>query len=151
MKRIMAFIAAVLVAYVLGTLAYSQLNLANLVELGMPVNANIRMATAWHDMTSMYDLYLPLVSIALLLGFAIVGLVLRWLPQMKTLGYITGGFIAIYAMDFLLGAVLTGGTHPLVVTRTTVGLVTLCLSGAVAGLVFALMVNKTSDATTDWS
>ena len=90
----------------------------------------------------MYDLYLPLVGVALLLGFSVAGLVLRWMPQIQTLGYLLGGFCAIYMMDLLLGAVLTGGTHPLVVTRTTVGLISQCLAGGVAGVVFSLLLNR---------
>ncbi|MFT7651377.1 MAG: hypothetical protein ACI9ON_003075 [Limisphaerales bacterium] len=149
MKRVFAFVLAVAAAYVFGTLTYSQLNLANLVEMGVEVDFQARLTTSLHDLTSMYDLYLPLIAVALLLGLLIAGLVLRWVPQIRTLGYVVGGFAAIFAMDFLLGAVLTGGTHPLVVTRTTVGLITQCMAGAIGGLVFAHFTQPSSDSVLD--
>ena len=145
MKKVIAFIAAVVAAYLFGVLTYGQLNLASLVELGVEVDFAARLDTAIHDLTHMYDLYLPLITVALLLGFLVTGLVLRWVPQIRTLGFILGGFCAIWMMDFLLGAVLTGGTHPIPVTRYTAGFLTQCLAGALAGYVYATMTTpKTS-------
>lgn len=150
MKRIPAFIAAfvaaLLITYLFGTLTYSQLIMGNLVEMGMPVDAGVRAAAFWHDFTHMYDLYLPLVAVALLLGFIVAGIVLRWVPQIRVLGYLLAGFMAIFVMDYLLGAVLTGGTHPLVVTRTTVGLLSQCLAGALGGLTFAILMRRRAAA-----
>lgn len=146
MKTAFAFVLAVIVAYGFGTLTYSQLNLANLVEMGVEVDFQARLTTTIHDLTSMYHLYLPLVAISLLLGLLVAGLVLKWVPQLRTLGYVIGGFAAIFVMDFLLGALLTGGTHPLVVTRTTVGLITQCMAGALGGWVFAHFTQPSSDS-----
>ena len=129
---------AVIATYLVGTLTYGQLNLAPLVEMGMPVDAGVRWQTAVHDVTSMYDLYLPLVTIALLLGFLGAGPVLRFVPQLRTLGYVSGGFVAILVLDFALSAAFT--THPLAVTRTFVGLMSQCLAGAVGGYVFVRLV-----------
>lgn len=144
MRLVFAFAAALFAAYLFGTLTYSQLILANLVEMGMPVDAGVRVETFWHDFTSMYDLYLPLIAVALLLGFLIAALILRWVPQIRVLGYVAAGFCAIWVMDTLLGAVLTGGTHPLVVTRTTVGLLSQCLAGGIAGWCFAFFSRRAS-------
>ena len=139
MRLIFGFLIAVVAAYVFGTLTYSQLILGNLVEMGMPVDGGVRVETFWHDFTHMYDLYLPLIAVALLLGFLVAAVILRWVPQIRALGYVSAGFCAIWAMDVILGAVLTGGTHPLVVTRTTVGLVSQCLAGGIAGWCFAFL------------
>ena len=79
------------------------------------------------------------ISVALLLGFLVAALILRWVPQLRTLGYVSAGFVGIFTVDFLLGAVLTGGTHPLAVTRTTIGLLSQCLAGALGGYVYALV------------
>ncbi|MEQ8689695.1 MAG: hypothetical protein RIC89_02510, partial [Pseudomonadales bacterium] len=50
MKRIPAFIAAfvaaLLITYLFGTLTYSQLIMGNLVEMGMPVDAGVRAAAS---------------------------------------------------------------------------------------------------------
>ena len=140
--RIGAFILALAVAYLIGTATYGQLNLANHVEMGMPVDAAVRWATFWHDFTHMYDLYLILLAIALLIGFSVATLILKWVPQLRTLGYVSSGFVAVFVLDYLLGAVLTSGTHPLGVTRTTVGLLSQCLAGAVAGWVMVQALDK---------
>lgn len=137
MRKVVAFLLATGVTYVSAALAYSQLNLANLVELGMPVTASVRAHVAWHDVLGMAGLYLPIIVVALILGFAVAWLILRWVPQLHTIGYVAAGFVAIFVVDFLLGALLTGGTHPLAVTRTTIGLLSQCLAGALGGFVFA--------------
>ncbi len=138
-RVVLGFIAAVAVTYVVAALAYSQLNLANLVELGMPVTGEVRWQAALHDLGGMALLYLPIIAVALLLGFLVAALILRWVPQLRTLGYVSAGFAGIFMVDFLLGAVLTGGTHPLAVTRTTIGLLSQCLAGALGGYVYVLV------------
>ena len=132
-----AFLASVIVTYLLAVLAYTQLNLANLVEMGVSVSSSIRVDAAIHDLLSMSELYLPIISVALLLGFLFVRLALIWLSQLRTLGYILGGFTGICAIDFMLGMLV--GTHPLAVTRTTVGLLSQALAGAIGGYVFSFV------------
>tara|TARA_B100001123_G_C14568469_1_gene733251 strand:- start:76 stop:513 length:438 start_codon:yes stop_codon:yes gene_type:complete len=136
MRIIVAFIAAVLVTYIIAVLGYTQLNLANLVEMGVGVSPSVRLEAALHDLVGMTGLYLPIISIALLLGFGFTRLVLIWLSELRTLGYIIGGFVAIFVVDQALGQLM--GTHPLAVTRTTAGLLSQCLAGALGGYVFSL-------------
>ena len=131
-----AFIAAVVVAYVLAVVAYSQLNLASLVEMGIAVDAGVRMQTAWHDLLGMGSLYLPIIAVALLIAFLVARLILRWVPQLRALGYVLAGFVAIFTVDYALGNLVASGTHPLHVTITTVGLLSQCLAGALGGYVF---------------
>ncbi|XOV81487.1 MAG: hypothetical protein ACFHXK_11440 [bacterium] len=142
MKLVLAFVLAVITAYVLAVLAYTQLNLANIVEMGLPVSMTDRIGAAGHDLMGMATLYLPIIAVALLLAFGFTAIVLRWVPQLRTLGYILAGFVGIFAVDFALGALLTGGTHPLAVTRTTIGLLSQCVAGAIGGYVFAVMLRQ---------
>ena len=76
----------------------------------------------------------------MLLGFGFARLALIWLSGLSTLGYITGGFVALYVVDFALGQLM--GTHPLAVTRTTVGLLSQCLAGGLGGYTFAAILPK---------
>ncbi|MEM7002656.1 MAG: hypothetical protein AAF529_17845 [Pseudomonadota bacterium] len=147
-RRAGAFVAAVVAAYLVGTIGYSQMNLAWQVEMGMPVDAAVRWQTAVHDVSSMLDLYLGLIAVTLLLAFLVTALVLRWVPQLRTLGYVVGGFAGIFVLDFLLGALLTGGTHPLAVTRTTMGLISQCLAGAIGGSVYVRIAPRPASAGT---
>ncbi len=140
MKVVIAFVVAVIVAYVLAVLMYTQLNLANVVEMGLEVTLADRAAAAVHDLAGMLPLYVPIIAVAFLIAFGITRLVLMWVPQLRTLGYVLAGFVAIYTVDFALGALLTSGTHPLAVTRTTVGLLSQCVAGAIGGYVFVRLL-----------
>ncbi|MEM7101097.1 MAG: hypothetical protein AAF541_22745 [Pseudomonadota bacterium] len=135
MKVVLGFVAAVVVAYLFAVLFYSQINLANLVEFGIEVDMGLRIQTLLHDLAGMTAIYLPVLVVAFLIGFLIAKLILRWVPQLRTLGYITAGFVAIFAIDALLGLVF--GMHPLAVTRSMVGLLSQCVAGAIGGYVFA--------------
>ena len=140
MKGVIAFVVAVIVAYVLAVLMYTQINLGNVVEMGLEVTAGDRFAAALHDLVGMLGLYLPIIGVALLIAFGVARVILIWVPQLRTLGYVLAGFVAIYTVDFALGALLTSGTHPLAVTRTTVGLLSQCVAGAIGGYVFVRML-----------
>ena len=136
-----AFVAGVLVTYVTAVMFYTQINLGNLVEMGLTVDFSTRVQAAWHDLLGMTTLYLPIITVALLLGFAIARGVLTWVPQLRTLGYISAGFVAIFAIDFALG--LAFQTHPIAVTRTPVGLISQCVAGAIGGYVFSRFSSAT--------
>jgi hypothetical protein len=138
-KRMFAFIAALVTTYVVAVLFYTQLNLGNLVELGLVVTGADRFSAALHDLGAMAPLYLPLLAIDLLLGFLGAAFVLRWVPQIRTLGYLIGGFAAVFVMDSLMSSATT--LHMLPVTRTTIGLMSQCLAGAAGGWVFATLTS----------
>ena len=144
-KSIGPFIAAVITAYVLAALMYSQINLSNLVEMGVDVTASTRFTTAIHDVIGMTALYLPIITVALLIGFVVARLIINWVPQLRTIGYILAGFVGIYAVDTALELAFL--THPITVTRTTIGLLSQCVAGAVGGYVFALMTAPKDDVS----
>ncbi len=146
LKNVLAFLAAVVVAYVVAVVFYTQLNLANLVEMGLAVSVGDRVGAGLHDLVGMAPLYLPIIAVAFLLGFSVAALIIRFVPQLRSLGYVLAGFVAIYAVDFALGNLVASGTHPLAVTRTTVGLLSQCFAGAVGGYVFVRLLGK-SDAS----
>jgi hypothetical protein len=141
----LAFVVAVATAYLFAVLMYTQLNLGNLVELGLDVTMDVRIDAALHDLAGMAPTYAPLIAVALLLSFAVTGLVLRWVPQIRTLGYLVGGFVAIFVMEALMTNVIS--FHILPVTRTTVGLLSQCLAGAFGGYVFVLLAGHPTRST----
>lgn len=146
MRVVLAFVAAVVTTYILAVVSYGQLNLANLVEMGLSVDAATRFYTASNDLFGMMQIYLPVISVALLLGFLIARLIIKWVPQLRTLAYVSAGFAGIFAAEAVLTTVIGSGIHPLAVTRTTVGLLSQCVAGAIGGLVFVSMLpTKTGD------
>ena len=145
LKRIMAFIAALLGGYTAAVLAYSQLNLSNLTDMGVNVGLGDRFATFGHDLLSMTSVYLPAMFVALLLAFLFATLVLRWVPQLRTLGYVLAGTVGMLAL--ILFFKVSMGTNPIAVTRTVVGFASQCLAGAVAGLIYVRLNVKSSPDT----
>lgn len=134
LKRILAFMVAVLGGYVFAVLAYSQLNLSNLTDMGVAVGFSDRFGTFAHDVLSMTSMYLPIMTVALLVAFLLAALVLRWVPHLRVLGYVLAGTVGMLAVILFFKVAM--GTHPIAVTRTLVGLVSQGLAGAVAGLVY---------------
>ena len=134
LKRILAFMVAVLGGYVFAVLAYSQLNLSNLTDMGVAVGFSDRFGTFAHDVLSMTSMYLPIMTVALLVAFLLAALVLRWVPHLRVLGYVLAGTVGMLAVILFFKVAM--GTNPIAVTRTLVGLVSQGLAGAVAGLVY---------------
>ncbi len=145
LKGVIAFVVAVIVAYILAVLMYTQLNLSNVIEMGLAVTFADRLSAAIHDLGGMAALYLPIISVAYLLAFTVAWLVLKWVPQLRMVGYILAGFVGIYTVDFALSTLLGSGTHPLPVTRTTVGLLSQCVAGAIGGYVFVRMLGQPAE------
>ena len=134
LKRILAFVAASLGGYTTAVLAYSQLNLSNLTDLGVAVGLGDRFTTFAHDLLSMTSVYLPIMSVALLVAFLFATLVLRWVPQLRAIAYILAGAVGMLALILFFKVLM--GTNPIAVTRTVVGIVSQCLAGAVAGIIY---------------
>ena len=134
LKRILAFVAASLGGYTTAVLAYSQLNLSNLTDLGVAVGLGDRFTTFAYDLLSMTSVYLPIMSVALLVAFLFATLVLRWVPQLRAIAYILAGAVGMLAL--ILFFKFSMGTNPIAVTRTVVGIVSQCLAGAVAGIIY---------------
>jgi hypothetical protein len=142
--RIYGFLAAVVATYIVAVIGYSQINLLNLVDMGIAVDFAMRVQTLQHDLVGMLDLFLPIVIVALLLAFLTGALIIRRVPHLRTVGYVLAGTMAIYAVIVSLGLMM--GTNPIAVTRSAGGLLSQVAAGAVGGLVFALVTAKGSAA-----
>ena len=140
--RIYGFLAAVVVTYTVAVIGYSQINLLNLVDMGIAIDLAMRVQTLQHDLVGMLELFLPIVFVALLLAFLIGALIIRRVPHLRTIGYVLAGTMGIYAV--IVGLGLITGTNPIAVTRSAAGLLSQVAAGAVGGLVFALVTAKGS-------
>ena len=144
MRRIWAFLVAVIVTYLLIAITYTQLNLANLVEMGVALSFEQRLSAAGHDLVSMAPLFTIVIVLAFLIGFPLAGLAARFVPQLRRLAYIVAGFVSLFAVD--LAMQVPFGTHMVPTTRTLVGLLVFCVAGAVGAYVFvSLTPERASD------
>ena len=76
-KTTYSFVGAVLAAYILGAIFVSQGNIASVIALGFEVSSGQRIDAALHDILHMTDIYLPLVTVSLLLGLPVAFAVIR--------------------------------------------------------------------------
>jgi hypothetical protein len=76
-RTLTAYLAAVLVTYVVAAFAATQSVMNALQGLGAPVTAGVRLDAAWHDLLGMASSYLPIIAIALLIAFPVAALICR--------------------------------------------------------------------------
>ena len=82
-KTTYSFVGAVLAAYILGAIFVSQGNIASVIALGFEVSGGQRIDAALHDILHMTDIYLPLVTVSLLLGLPVAFAVIRKKPHLR--------------------------------------------------------------------
>ena len=133
-RSILAFLVAVLVAYVIGTVLASQHVLGALTEMGMNIGFSVWLHVTLHDLGGMFATYAPLILVAFLLAVPVVYLICRSRPGWWKIGYISGFFAALVVMHLIMPVALD--VNPVAATRTFAGLVQQGLAGAVAGYLF---------------
>ena len=139
--RLISFLLAGLVAYVIAVLFYTQINLSNLTDLGIDISFSDRLGAASHDLLSMTGMYLPIMLVALLVAFSLAAIVIRFLPNLRILGFVVAGTVGVLALVlFFFSSFL--GTNPIAVTRSSLGLLSQCGAGGMGGLVYALVSQR---------
>ena len=134
MRIISSYLLAVLVTYVLGAAFVSQGNIAAVTSMGFEISMAQRFEAMMHDVTSMYDIYLILIAIALLIALPVAEFIIRRFPELRMVGYLSAGFVAMVAIHVILKAVL--GLSGIAPTRELAGLLAQGIAGALGGFVF---------------
>ena len=138
LRNIGGYLGAVATAYVLASIASTQSVLANLTAMGVTVNLQTRFATIGHDLLGLTSIYLPIIALAFIIAWPVTGLIVKFLPRARTIGYVLAGFTAIIAAHLILKQLveITG----IAAARTTFGLIVQGLAGAAGGLMFVRLV-----------
>lgn len=134
MRRLPAFVLAVLVATLWGSIAQTQVNLAALAELGAAIPASVRRDTTLQDLVGFAPLYVAVVVPGLLVAFPIAARLGR--RGGRRAWFTLAGFAALVAAIRLVD-VLVPPPVLIAATRTNTGLVLLACGGALAGFVYA--------------
>jgi hypothetical protein len=134
MRIISSYLLAVLVTYILGAAFVSQGNIAAVTSMGFEISMAKRFEAMMHDITSMYDIYLILIAIALLIALPVAEFIIRRFPELRMVGYLSAGFVAMVAIHVILKAVL--GLSGIAPTRELFGLLAQGIAGALGGFVF---------------
>lgn len=139
LRLILAFLAAVMVTAALSAIAQTQFNLAALQELGLPMPLAVRLRTTVADLAGFSPLYAGVTAVALGTAFPVAALLARLLPRARAFLFAlaggTGIFTALAIMNQLLGLTVIAAA------RSSLGLASLILAGALGGLVFARLLS----------
>lgn len=133
-RSIGAFLAAVLVTYLIGAALATQHVLGALTIMGMNIDFGIWAHTTLHDLIGMFGIYVPLIGVAFLVALPVIVLICRTQPGWRRFGYTVGFFAAIIVMHLLMPMILN--VNPVAATRGLGGLLQQGLAGAVGGYVF---------------
>lgn len=131
LRVLKAFFPAVLLAYVLASILFTQTILAAVQGMGLEVSAGVRLATTVDDLIGLSSSYLLLILVAFILGLPVAAGLTRLLPAHRALLFTLAGFVAIVALHMLMKAVL--GLSGIAATRTLPGLLAQGFAGAVGG------------------
>lgn len=144
LRRIVAYFAATATTAVLGCIASTHFVLRGLTELGVSIDFGDRLYAFGHDVLGMGPMLGVLVAVCFLIAYPVAALVVRFLPSLRTAGYMAAGavaiFVALYAMETALATV------PIAGARTPLGLAAQGVAGAAGGLVFALLSRSRQQA-----
>ncbi|MFT6288668.1 MAG: hypothetical protein ACJA09_003432 [Alcanivorax sp.] len=132
-----AFFPAVVLAYVLASILFTQTILCAVQRMGLEVSAGIRLATTVEDLIGMSSSYLLLILVAFILGLPVAAGLTRLLPTHRALLFTLAGFVAIVAIHMVMKAVL--GISGIAATRTLTGLLAQGVAGAVGGYCYHLL------------
>lgn len=143
LRRLGAFVAALVVMVLLGSIAHSLFvqdawSSAVAAAEGAPGELSMDHRLQWiaHDLVGLEPLYGALTAVALLGAFLAAGLFARF-TGLRPIVFTVAGAVAIFVLFWALKANL--GTVGVFGARGSFGLAAQMLAGAIAGLSFALL------------
>lgn len=140
-RRLAAFVLALLVAVVVGSIAQTQFNLGDLQRLGLDIPWDVRAQTTWRDLYGFGPLYGVIIGVGLLPAFVVAGALARGREARRLPWYLLGGGIGVWAA--LVSANHLAGIVVLVfATRHAGGLACLVAGGVLAGWTYVVVTRR---------
>jgi hypothetical protein len=144
-RRLAAYVSAVLITTILGSIAHSLfIQQAWIQAAGADAQIPTGERISWitHDLVGLQPLYGGLVAAALLVAFLASGLLARY-TGLRTIVFAVAGAIAMFTMFTIMRMEL--GTVGVFGARGTMGLAAQMAAGLIAGLVFAVITTPSED------
>ena len=138
-----SFVVAILVAGVVGSLFSTQFVLAGLTGLGVDVSIGTRLSMSVTDLRILETLA-PAVAAALLPAFVVAAICVRLVGGSRTIWFSVAGASAIVVELLIIASVL--GLMPIAGARSTAGLLSQGLAGALAGFAYARLTAEVGEA-----
>ena len=138
MRWLLAWLAAVVMATLLGSIIQTQFNLARIAALDAPVPLGLRLQTTLLDLVHFAPLWAVIVALGMLIALVVaLPLARRW-PHWRTGLFTLAGFLAVATALMVMNAMLP--VTAVGAARTLTGLVAMSLAGALGGWVHVKML-----------
>lgn len=137
-SKITALLFSVIGTYIAAVILVSQLNIAQVIDLGFPVSIGQRFAAAGRDLVGMSSTYLVLITIGLLIAFLFTSLLLMRFINKPAILFPLAGFVGLISIHLILNYVF--GVAGIAPTRTIIGLCSQGLAGILGGYIYYRMV-----------
>lgn len=138
LRTIVAYIAAVAIAYCIGSVFYTARLLAESAGVGIQYTQAQQIDTYLTNFVGLRA-YGAMMAIALALGFIVAFGAKRLLKPLAPVAYPIAGAAAVFAMLALIETQLGGGAGVIGGARTPLGVALQCGAGLVGGLIFAAL------------
>lgn len=142
-RTLLAFVAAVVVAFVAAAWFYTQQVIAKQAAIGAEYTHAQKMLAVHENLLGLAPAYGPIVAIALAVGFLVAWGVKKVVRPLAPVAYPVAGFAAIVTTIWLIeNVVLGGGVGVIGGARDAGGMALQGAAGALGGLVFALVLGR---------
>lgn len=139
LRTIIAFFASAVVTFVLAAAFYTQQVLAKQAEIGAVYSRRQQFETLIDNMAGLAPSYGLILTIALLIGFAVAAGVKRIVKPLAPIAYPTAGAAAVFTAIWLIeNVVIGGGVGVIGGARDALGIALQCVAGFAGGVVFAV-------------
>lgn len=138
LRTLLIFLLAVAFATVLGSIIQTQVNLAALQTLGMPVDLSVRLNTTARDLLGFTPAYAAIMTVTLLFALPPAALAARFMPVWRLPLFFLAGGLGLLAAFQIADAFAPMPTL-IAATRSAEGTAAMMLSGAFGGLLFATL------------
>ncbi|WP_126798683.1 hypothetical protein [Aliidiomarina soli] len=138
MSILLAFVIAVLVAAVLGTIFQTQLNLAAMGNFGPPISFSMRLSNTWHDLRYFGPLYLAIIACTFLVSFSIAELVARLFPGQRIVWLTLAAVVGLWLCFQVIDALAPMPTF-IAATRGIGGTLIMLLAAAIGAVTYTLL------------
>lgn len=137
-KRVIAWVLAIITTVVLGVALQTQNVLARLGGIGADISAAERLSMTAYDILHLGSLYAIFVTPAILIAILICDLISKHIKFARPLIYAVGGAAAILVMLFAM-KMRFFDVHLLNGAKDALGIGLQMLAGAIGGLVFSVL------------
>lgn len=145
LRWFLAWLVAVVVTAVTGSIIQTQFNLARIADLGAPVGLAERMQTTLADLLGFAPLWGIIVAGGLLVALLVAGGLARLWPRWSIGLHVAAGFAAPFAALLIMEVMMP--VTVVAAARSWPGLVLISLPGALGGWLYLAMLQRQKGQT----